>query len=211
MTTQPAKNEERAIKRAPKIERRGENSETHLVGYAAVFFRDDDPGTEYKLWENVYERIVPGAFDKIAENDVRGLFNHNRDLVLGRVKSGTMTLGVDEVGLRYDITLADTQTARDLAAAVERGDIDGSSFAFVATSVTWRDEERSSTATEIREINGCDVYDVGPVTFPAYTATTSSTSAVAERSRDEWRAAEQTERAKQKRRARRIAYARARE
>lgn len=204
----PAKNENesRAIKRAPKVERRGDG-ECHLVGYAAVFYRADDPGTQYELWQNTFERILPGAFDNLDQNDVRGLFNHNRDNILGRVKSGTMQLTVDEVGLRYDITLADTQSARDIAAAVERGDIDGSSFAFIATSVTWREELIDGTEIEIREINGCDVFDVGPVTYPAYAATTSD---VAERSRDAWREAELHERAKQKRRDRQLRYARAR-
>lgn len=193
--------ENRAVKRAPRIERRADGGECHLVGYAAVFYREDDPGTQFELWENTYERILPGAFDGIAENDVRGLFNHDSDHILGRSKNGTMALTVDEIGLRYDITLPDTQAARDLAASVERGDIDGSSFAFRATSVNWREETVNSTTTEIREIAGCDVFDVGPVTYPAYEATTSE---VAERSRDKWRFDREQESRRKRKRQRRL-------
>lgn len=195
---------------APKIERRndGEHKTAHLIGYAAVFYREDDPGTEFELWDGgPIERILPGAFDNLSENDVRGLFNHDKSRVLGRVASGTMSLTVDSVGLRYDITLADTEADRDLAVKIERGDIDGSSFAFIATEIVWRDEKRDGTSREFREIAAADVFDVGPVTYPAYAGTSSD---VARRSLDEWHADKQATETARRRRKRQAAAARAR-
>ena len=149
-----------------------------IKGYAAVFYNESDPATQFQLWENTYERIRPGAFNRaIAEaQDVRGLFNHSDEWVLGRTTSGTCRLSVDDVGLAYEID----ESANDpqwvsVANKIERGDIDGSSFCFVARNVTWQTiTDAEGVTTEIRWINDCDLYDVGPVTFPAYQATSSS-------------------------------------
>jgi hypothetical protein len=139
-----------------------------IVGYAAVFYDPNVPGTAFRLWSDVEERIMPGAFDAaIREDDVRALFNHCPDFVLGRSKSGTLRLSVDARGLRYEIDPPDTQAARDVLAMLRRGDVSGSSFAF---------SERSRTIRELPgmyviELNDVQLFDVGPVTYPAYTAT----------------------------------------
>lgn len=141
-----------------------------ISGYGAVYYRDDDPDTEYQLWEGMTERIMPGAFDWAIENsDVRGLINHDSNRLLGRTKSGTMKLKTDSVGLHYEITLPDTQDGRDAKELVSRGDMDGSSFAF-----TVRDQEvvRNEGAS-VREIREVALFDVGPVTYPAYAATSA--------------------------------------
>jgi len=164
-----------------KIETR-EDGKQHCVGYSAVFYRADVDGTQFKLWDNVYERIMPGAFDEIAKDDVRALFNHNASFILGRNVSGTLKLDVDDVGLRYDITLPDTQTARDLIEVVNRGDVSGSSFAFIAVADRWTRETVNEVEREVREVLTVRTMDVGPVTYPAYTATTTD---VANRSLDE--------------------------
>jgi HK97 family phage prohead protease len=67
--------------------------------YGAVFFDPDDSGTEYEMYDDVFERIMPGAFDKaLREDDVRGTFNHDSSCLLGRTASGTMRLSVDRRG-----------------------------------------------------------------------------------------------------------------
>lgn len=142
-----------------------------LSGYAAVFYRADDPGTEYGLWAGAVERIMPGAFDKAIEgDDVRALFNHDSNYLLGRTTSGTLRLSVDKIGLRYDIDLPDTQVGRDTATSADRGDISGSSFAFAIreSGAEWRREN----GIEIRELRELELFDVSPVTFPAYKSTT---------------------------------------
>lgn len=161
---------------------------TTLSGYAAVFYRADDPGTEYELWDGAVERIMPGAFDAaVAGDDVRALFNHDPNHLLGRTKSGTLRLSVDSVGLRYDVDLPDTQAGRDTATSAERSDLSGSSFGFAIRSggARWRREGN----IEVRELLGLQLFDVSPVTYPAYKATS-----VAVRSedvgaiREEWQA-----------------------
>ncbi len=114
---------------------------------------------------------MPGAFDRaIREDDVRGLFNHSPDMVLGRTKAKTMRLSVDAMGLAYEIDAPDTQVGRDLVESLRRGDIDGSSFSFTTTDEEWRKEG----GVQVRLLKGVALYDVGPVTFPAYEATSAA-------------------------------------
>lgn len=114
------------------------------------------------------EQVAPGATSKtIQEADIRGLLNHDPNLLLGRNKAGTMRLAEDRVGLDFEIDVPDTTPGRDLVVSAERGDINGSSFSFrvVGDGQTWGftdDDFPLRTLTEIK------LYDVGPVTFPAY-------------------------------------------
>lgn len=141
-----------------------------IKGHAAVF---DTLSVE--MW-GFYEEIAPGAFaDSIANgDDVRALFNHNMDVVLGRTKSGTLRLREDEVGLLSEIDPPDTQHARDVVSLIERGDVTQMSFSFVVLSDKWRidDNERY-----VRRILQAKLYDVSPVTYPAYPATDVSVRA----------------------------------
>jgi HK97 family phage prohead protease len=152
-----------------------EGGKRAIVGYAAVFYDASDPGTEYRLWDDVVERIMPGAFDRAArEDDVRGLFNHNDSLMLGRTTAGTMRLSVDRRGLRYEIDPPDTTSARDLLQLLDRGDVTGSSFAFLPNDTSYREVD----GVYVIERNTVTLYDVGPVSFPAYTATEAAARSV---------------------------------
>lgn len=160
------------------IEQRADGKGQMLVGYGAVFHRDGEGGTEYRLAEQAVERIAPTAFDAVLSSgaDVRGLYNHDPGQVLGRTAAGTMRLKTDARGLRYEIDLPDTQAARDLSALIQRGDISGSSFSFSVSDAgqTWRRDEKRGVA--VRTItNVSALVDVGPVTFPAYAGTTAAT------------------------------------
>jgi len=147
-----------------------------IVGYAAVFNSTTDIGF-------FRERIAPGAFSAaIARDDVRALVNHSDSRVLGRNKSGTLRLFEDERGLRYEIDAPDTQEARDLLVLMDRGDINQSSFAFVATSETW-DETGDKP---LRTVNEVRLYDVSVVTYPAY-EDTETAAEPARRSLQLWR------------------------
>jgi HK97 family phage prohead protease len=156
------------------VEERKAGGLPRLVGYAAVFFDRSDPaGTELELSAYV-ERIAPGAFSRtIREDDVRALFNHDSDNLLGRTRSGTLRLSVDSRGLRYEIDLPDTTVGRQVAALVRRGDVTGSSFAFDTRDY----REYWEGSTRIRELTDLKLYDVGPVTFPAYSGTTAGVRA----------------------------------
>lgn len=137
-----------------------EDGTRHIVGHAAVFD---------KLSENLggfRERIEPGAFDDVLEDDVRALFNHNPDFILGRTRSGTLKIGQDKTGLRYEITPPDTQVARDLMVSLDRGDISQSSFAFTVADDDFEEDENGVIIRTIKKFRR--LFDVSPVTYPAY-------------------------------------------
>ena len=156
----------------------GDDSPT-ITGYASVTY-DGTPATQYDLWPGVVERIMPGAFDgAIARgDDARGLFNHDSNMLLGRRSADTLKLATDSTGLRYDIDPPDTQVGRDVVEMIKRGDLQGSSFAFIVTDEEWRKED----GLEIREIQGVELFDVGPVTYPAYENTTTGVRSQTEKS-----------------------------
>lgn len=170
---------ERRSSTATRIERRAEGdgpAMPKIVGRAATY----DSWTV--LYESKYsivrERIRPGAFANALkeEQDVRGLFNHDANFVLGRTKSGTVRLKDGKEGLDYEIDPPDTQTVRDLVIVpMERGDISGSSFAFSIRSggEKWTEYEEDDRDVYEREVTDADLYDVSPVTYPAYEASTS--------------------------------------
>jgi len=153
------------------IEQRDDGSKV-IVGYGAVFYRTEDSGTEYELWDNVFERISPTAFDRAIKesHDVRGLFNHDASNLLGRVSSKTLRLSTDKTGLRYEIDVdMDDPDHQRVVRKIERGDLTGSSFAFKPTMTRWEDQDDQ----EVRWIDDVDLFDTGPVTYPAYTSATT--------------------------------------
>lgn len=136
---------------------------TRIIGYGSVFNSRSEP-----LW-GFREIIKPGSFDDVLTNDVRGLFNHDPNFILGRSTSGTLALSVDERGLQYNITAPDTQTIRDLVIApMMRGDITQSSFAFQVSrdGEDWYEDEEGIVIREISRFSR--LFDVSPVTYPAY-------------------------------------------
>lgn len=138
-----------------------------IEGYAAVFNSYSQDLGGFK------ERIKPGAFDRtISEKqDVRCLFNHDPNVVLGRTISGTLLLAQDAKGLSYRCMLPNTQAARDLHASIQRGDISQCSFSFavVPGGQTWgEDTDNRGKFFAMRELTDVDTYDVSPVTYPAY-------------------------------------------
>lgn len=140
-----------------------------IAGTAIVYGPEYDTG-----WFK--ETIKAGAATRaLAEKqDVRCLFNHDMNQVLGRTKSGTLVLQDSTSGLNFDCdTDPNTTVGRDVAAMIERGDVDGCSFSFNVRKDTWSDEydENGRYVTSHRVIEDFDLFDVGPVTFPAYTET----------------------------------------
>lgn len=138
-----------------------------IFGYAAKFgVRSDDLGG----WVEV---LAPTAFDAhLATNpDVRALWNHNPDHVLGRTSSGTLNVSKDDTGLAYTIDPPDTQAARDLITSMKRGDVKESSFGFMCRDASWSFDE--ATSMDVRTVKEAELYDVSPVTFPAYPQATS--------------------------------------
>lgn len=165
---------ERRIVNAQLEVRAAADTPARLVGYAAVFNRDAVIGGFFR------ERIAPGAFaTAIKEDDVRALFNHDPNIVLGRTTSGTLRLAEDETGLQYDVEPPDTQLARDLMVSIGRGDVSQSSFGFQVVREEWSNPE-SRTELPTRTILEARLFDVSPVTYPAYEETTAEARATAE-------------------------------
>lgn len=123
------------------------------------------------------EMIAPGAFDEaLVDADVRCLFNHEDELILGRTKSGTLSVFVNGEGhLEYENTMDyQSPTHQDVGVAVKRGDISESSFQFVAETVEWTNSEKYGPMYMRKIVKIAKLYDVAPVTFPAYADGTST-------------------------------------
>jgi HK97 family phage prohead protease len=145
----------------------GEDEKEYIVGYAARF------GVRSLLLGDFYERIDPAAFGLVSERrgrkrklETRALFNHDSNYPLARYPR-TLSLTVDEVGLRYEFPVPDSSYGRDLANNIRDGIVLGSSFAF--TVAKGGDEWAIEDGQSVRTIRSVDsLLDVGPCTYPAY-------------------------------------------
>lgn len=147
--------------------RDGDEGESVIGGYAAVFNSPTEIGGGCFT-----EEIAPGAFSRaIAENsDIRALFNHDWNNVLGRTKSGTLQLSEDERGLKFEVTLPNTSLGRDLKESMQRGDINECSFGFIPTEEHW-DYNVEPAKRMILEV---DLFEISVVSIPAYEDTEAS-------------------------------------
>jgi HK97 family phage prohead protease len=147
------------------IEKR-EGKPAKLRGHAAVFNAVSEDLGGFR------EQIMPGAFaDAIKTDDVRALFNHDPNFVLGRNRSNTLVLSEDARGLAIEIDMPDTQMVRDLVLApIERGDVSQMSFGF-SVKPGGQDWAKDDEGRVIRTLKKLRLFDVSPVTFPAYPQT----------------------------------------
>lgn len=162
--------EVRVFKSSFEVREAGEGEKSPVIsGFAARFDENSEP-----IMGMFYERIAPGAFDSaLRKSDPRALFNHDPNMILGRKSAGTLRLKVLAEGLHYEVTPPDTQYARDLLESMRRGDVQESSFAFSVAEEEWEDpaDSRSLPTRVIKRVQ--QLYDVSPVTYPAYPTTTS--------------------------------------
>ena len=136
-----------------------------IVGHASVF----DSWSETLGGIFPFKEIVrKGTFtETIRVDDIRALFNHDPNYVLGRNIAGTLELEEDEIGLRVVITPPDTSWANDLIKNIRRGDISQMSIGFIVIDDSWGTQD----GIDIREIKKVQLFDVSIVTYPAYTQT----------------------------------------
>jgi hypothetical protein len=136
-----------------------------IEGYASLF---DSWSDELGGCSPFREKVVKGAFtETIEKDDIRALYNHDPNYVLGRNTAGTLELAEDEKGLKVLIKPPKTQWAKDLVVSVKRGDISQMSFGFACELDKWSHEG----AVDIRELVKVKLYDVSLVTYPAYPQT----------------------------------------
>ena len=146
----------------------GDGMPKEIGGIAAVVNSVTDLG----YFEEV---ITPGAFDYALsrEYDIRCLFNHEAELILGRTKAETCKVFVNADGnLEYTwIPDYGNPTHMSVVRSIMRGDITQSSFAFTIKEQTWTDSTKYGTMGK-RTITMIDeLFDVSPVTYPAYSET----------------------------------------
>jgi HK97 family phage prohead protease len=158
-----------------RLELRSDTSGAVLEGYAAVFGQEVDI---CGLWR---ERIRAGAFtDTLTRGDrTYALFNHDPSQVLAVNQrsdgtSGGLRLHEDRTGLKVTIHPADTPTGAEVSALIRDGIIDRMSFAFAVEDEVWSRRD----GVDVREITRVRLYDVSPVTFPAYDGTSVSARAM---------------------------------
>ena len=147
-----------------KIETRDDEKQI-IRGHAAVFNQlSEDLG-------GFREQVAPGAFtEAIERDDVRALFNHDANFVLGRTLSKTLRLSEDARGLAIEIDPPDTQAARDLLVSISRGDVSQMSFGFTIRpgGQDWAKDDEGRTIRTLKKVR---LFDVSPVTYPAYPQT----------------------------------------
>jgi hypothetical protein len=148
-----------------------------LVGYAAVFDRQ----TTIDSWEGTFrETIAQGAFrTTLAQRGdrVKVLFNHGFDPSIGDKPLGKPdVMREDTTGLWVEVPLDDTSYNRDLVASLRSGALDGQSFRFSVKREEW-DDEPADGGLPMRTLLELKLYEFGPVTFPAYEATTAGVRA----------------------------------
>lgn len=171
------KNERRNFKglefRAADEKAKAAGSLGTIFGYAAVFnSRSQD------MWGMV-ELIKPGAFKKSLErgDDIRALFNHDSSKLLARRSSKTLSIKEDDKGLYCEIDVPDTSLGNEVRQLVLRGDLDGQSFGFSTIKDSW---DKDPDGRYLRYLEEVDLFDVGPVTYPAYLATTAEARSMVE-------------------------------
>ena len=153
----------------------GDDARAILSGYAARFNSRSSPIGQYFV-----ETIERDAFASTDMTDVPALFDHDSSKILGRTTAGSLRLTVDEQGLRYEVDLdlldPDAISAQRKLATKK---VTGSSFAFTVGDDNW---EQGDDGLWLRTIKRIDrLYDVGPVTYPAYPAASAALRSLKER------------------------------
>lgn len=151
------------------IETRNESDtgDLFLEGYFAVF------NSDYKVWQGATESIAPGAFEESITGDVRALYNHDDNLILGRTSAGTLELKEDSHGLWGRIKMnRNDSDAMNAYERIKRGDITGCSFGFNIEQEETEYREDGSVHWTIKKVN--PLWEISPTTFPAYEATNVS-------------------------------------
>lgn len=156
-----------------------EGTERRLVGLGAVY---DKLSVDLGGFRELFKQ---NTFTESIENDdIRSLRDHNSTYILGRNTAGTLVLSEDKRGVSYDVAVPDTSYGRDLVVSVERGDVTGCSIIFSVEEERWYvdgnetefidalmamwDEKKHKVE---RHVSKGRLYDIGPVTFPAYPQT----------------------------------------
>ena len=118
---------------APRIVE-GENSR-RVEGYSIVFNQRSRILYDKEKKKSFVEIIEPRAVTKefLDQQDIKFLFNHDSNHILGRsiFGYGTLSYEIDDYGVKYSLELPNTTDGSDVLELIRRGDIFGCSFAFL--------------------------------------------------------------------------------
>lgn len=150
-----------------------------ISGYAAVFGVPSVRLRDRATRREIIERIMPGAITEelIKRSDVKALYNHDKSKLLARSVNGegTLSLSIDEKGLKYSFEAPNTQPGEEVAELVRRGDLQGSSFCFTVSRGGYTEKYSAEDGAIIREVNRIDgLFDISIVCDPAYQSTSVS-------------------------------------
>ena len=149
----------------------GENNKMIVEGYAIVFDEETLIGDENRGFIEVIDR---NALAETNMKDVPFKYNHNDvTLILARTRNGSLSLEVDDKGLKIRAELIDTTSNVDIYKSIVAGLLDKMSFAFTVKSQSW---DRSGKVPK-RTITAIDrLFDVSVVDLPAYDQTSIQAS-----------------------------------
>lgn len=153
-----------------KAETRGtenENSDNLILCGCPIVF--DTPTTiNDGMGGNYTEIIKSGALDDADLSDIRLIYNHDLNKIPLARTPKTMSLNVDTVGLTFEAVLPNTEEARAVHIAVQRGDLSGASFAFTIPDGGDVFDPTTNTRTILKIKK---VYEFSICPFPAYPQT----------------------------------------
>jgi uncharacterized protein len=165
------KKEVRYITFQVEVRNNEEGNESRTIqGYAAKYNSLSEVLTDW--WGDEFVEVISeGAFDNsIRDNVIKGLWNHNSDLVLGSSKSGTLRLNSDSTGLHFEMDLPNNTWGNDAYESVKRGDVDGVSFGFRVKEDQYSKTEVDGKEILKRTLLEVDLFEISPTPFPAYGA-----------------------------------------
>jgi len=147
-----------------EVEIREDDGKKTIAGYAATFEKLSVPMYGFR------EKIKAGAFAESIRGgeDIKSLWNHNSDFVLGSTKAGTLRLSEDAKGLRFELDAPDTTVGKDAVISISRGDVSGMSFGFNVRKQEWDEKDEKNV---VRTLIDIDLREVSPTPFPAYPST----------------------------------------
>lgn len=176
---------ERAVIRTEVRSAGGEGEEQRVIGLGVVYNKWEE------LWPGYRERILPGAVKFAPE--VKAYFNHDPNQVLSTTESDPpLKVRETDEGIEYDSPIPPTSYGRDLAVNLERRNVKGSSFTFMVPpggDKRWEGKD----GVFHREISELILYEIGPVTDPAFVSTTASVRSAREAQIEEWLKSQQQE------------------
>jgi hypothetical protein len=153
-----------------EVRTEGESKQNHVTGYGIIYDK------EVEIFPGFREKIRKGAFSEHIQSgaEIKSFYNHDASQVLATTRSNPVLYLEDtDKGLRFKAPIPPTTYGNDLIVNLERKNVRGSSFQFNIA-----DEGEILTIDEKgmmhREITKAILHEIGPVTNPAYTATTAS-------------------------------------